>query len=148
MTKEIRDTILAVIALCERFGLEPTLDRIEGFSGLRLTQAMVDAALDPDERKVIAGIECRRYDVIARPVNTPGGQSGAAYVPEIERAVQVYHAKYGDCTFLRWDGGAAVVRIEHEWLDPDAPAGYPTMGATPAGARYWTPPQELWVAVN
>jgi len=65
--------------------------------------------------------------------------------PSLRAGDIVYYARrdYGVCTFLRWDGGFAVCSTGKEWLSPDAPSFAPRMGATPAGAEFWTSPVNL-----
>jgi len=157
MDDEIRETIRGAAELCERFGMDPkNLRRLEGFTGLRLTQDMVDEArAEPEEppaepewepkRMAVDGIKVRQARVIPAPPNTPGRNAGFNWIPGLKHGDSVYHEQWGRLVFLRYDGGMCVTRHTREHLDPDAPPEYPRMGATPAGAKAWVDPHELWV---
>jgi len=132
------------------------LRRLEGFTGLRLTQEMVDEALrEPEEpapepewepeRTVIDGVKVRQARVIPAPAGTPGRIEGYNWVPGLKHGDSVWHATWHRLIFLRYDGGVCVCRHTKEHLDPDAPPEYPRMGATPAGSKVWVDPHELWV---
>jgi len=157
ITDEQRETIRGCMAMMERFGMDPkNLQRLEGFTGLRLTQAMVDEALtEPPEpepevewepkRTVIDGVKVRQARVIPAPPNTPGRLEGFNWIPGLKHGDSVWHLEWGRLLFLRYDGGSAVTRHTKEHLDPNAPASYPRMGAIPAGSLFTAPCAELWV---
>jgi len=159
ITDEQRDTIRGCIELCEKFGMKPTLDRLEGFTGLRLTQEMVDEAQREPEapepepewrprRTVIDGVAVKEAHVIPAPPNTPGRLEGYLWIPGLKHGDSVWHEKWHRLKFLRYDGGDAVCEHTKEHLSPDAPPDYPRMGAIPVGGRYTAPLSELWVEDN
>jgi len=156
ITDEQRESILGCIELCERFGMEPTLGRLEGFTGLRLTQDMVDAAKAPPAlpeeepewfpcRTVIDGVKVKEARVVPAPAGTPGRPEGWNWIPGLAHGDSVWHRQYGRLVFLRWDGGHCVTRHTRDHYDPKAPAQYPRMGMIPAGSRFTAPAGELWV---
>jgi len=155
ITDEQRESILGCIELCERFGMEPTVGRLEGFTGLRLTQAMIDEAMAPQvepepepewepQRAIIDGVKVKSCRVIPAPENTPGRNTGYNWIPGLKHGDFVWHRNWGKLQFMRWDGGYCVTRHTADHYNPNAPTDYPRMGMIPKGSRFVADPHELW----
>ena len=161
ITDEQRAQIRAAHQLCKMVGLDPTVRQLEGFSGLRLTQHMVNLALaDPvqegaepasapeteiPEVRLIGGVRVVRAQVMSAPPGTPDRIEGYNWIPDLELGDSVWHEKWGRLIFLRWDGGYCVCEHTRTHLDPAAPADMPQLGAIPKGSKIHVDPNNLWV---